>query len=61
MESETIHVHTEKLTSNLHVFLLFVPAIVFVAVLIFLSTKTPSRFAATSTTSDVLGEEMQAK
>lgn len=59
MESETIHVHTEKLQSNLHVFLLFIPAVVFVAVLIFLSMKTPSRFAATSTVPDVLGDEVQ--
>lgn len=59
MNLETIHIHKSSLKSHSHLVFLFIPAIIFVAVLVFIASKAQTKFAAVSESSDVLGTQIE--
>jgi len=59
MESETVHLHTNRLNHGLNLFLLFIPAIVFVLTLAFLLSNRTKEDIATTSQPSILGDETE--
>jgi len=59
MESETVHIHPNRLNHGLNLFLLFIPAIVFVLTLAFLISTKPKEDIATTSQPSILGDETE--
>lgn len=59
MDSETVHIHPNRLNHSLNLFLLFIPAIVFVLTLAFLISNKPKEDIATTSEPSILGDETE--
>ncbi|MFZ5933071.1 MAG: hypothetical protein ACOYT7_03300 [Patescibacteria group bacterium] len=56
---EPVHIHRSSLNRDLNVFLLFIPAIIFVLVIAFLLTFKSKEEIATTAEPSILGEETE--
>ena len=57
--SELVHLHPNRLNRSHNIFLLFIPAIIFVLALTFLLTFKPKEEIATTEQPSILGDETE--